>query len=236
MMDKERHKSPLVTLSEVASLLKVSEKTILRMLQDGEFPGFKVSNQWRFHREDIEDWLLIRRDRNALDSSTVNRYPPGDGNTISLKNLTSEKWILNGLPVMRMEDMLVTMANRLVENHVVGDVADFVDGLLARERMAPTSLGQGVSIPHLRRPEEFPVKKPLLLVATCPGGIEWDAPDRRKVQLILLPIAGDVSVHLKILSVAGQFLRTNDTLIRRLVNAESAAAVYSLLASGSSGN
>jgi excisionase family DNA binding protein len=236
MMDNKYQNSPLVTLSEVATFLKVSEKTILRMLQDGEFPGFKVSNQWRFHREDIEDWLLIRRDRNAMDSSTVNGYPSDDVASVSLKDLTSEKWILNSLPAMRMEDALVTMANRLVENHVVGDVADFVDGLLAREHMAPTSLGQGVSIPHLRRPEEFPVKTPLLLIATCPGGIEWNAPDRRKVQLILLPIAGDVSVHLRILSATGHFLRSNDTLIQRLVNAESAAAVISLFASGTSGN
>jgi mannitol/fructose-specific phosphotransferase system IIA component (Ntr-type) len=130
---------------------------------------------------------------------------------------------------MRLEDVLVTMAGRLVENGIVTDVANFVDGLLERERMSPTSLGEGVAIPHLRNPEHFPIIRPLLLVATCPGGIDWNAPDGEKVRLVMLPIAGSEVTHLRILSSVAGYLRRHEGLVDRLVSAVSAAELYALL-------
>ena len=45
------------TLKELAALLKVADKTIYSMAQDGQVPGFKVRGQWRFARKDIEAWI-----------------------------------------------------------------------------------------------------------------------------------------------------------------------------------
>lgn len=45
------------TLKELAALLKVADKTIYSMAQDGQLPGFKVRGQWRFARKDIEAWI-----------------------------------------------------------------------------------------------------------------------------------------------------------------------------------
>jgi excisionase family DNA binding protein len=47
----------ILTLKEVAKLLKVAEKTIYTMAQSKELPGFKVRGQWRFRREDIDAWI-----------------------------------------------------------------------------------------------------------------------------------------------------------------------------------
>jgi excisionase family DNA binding protein len=45
-----------LTPAEVAGLLKVSPKTIQRLLKKGEIPAFRVGTQWRFDREQIEAW------------------------------------------------------------------------------------------------------------------------------------------------------------------------------------
>lgn len=47
----------ILTLPEVAKLLKVAEKTVYTMAQKGEFPAFKVRGQWRFKRADIDAWI-----------------------------------------------------------------------------------------------------------------------------------------------------------------------------------
>lgn len=47
----------VLTLKELASLLRVGEKTIYSMAQSGELPGFKVRGQWRFSRKDIDGWI-----------------------------------------------------------------------------------------------------------------------------------------------------------------------------------
>jgi len=47
----------ILTLPEVAKLLKVAEKTVYTMAQKNELPAFKVRGQWRFKRTDIDAWI-----------------------------------------------------------------------------------------------------------------------------------------------------------------------------------
>jgi excisionase family DNA binding protein len=47
----------ILTLPEVAQLLKVAEKTLYTMAQKGQLPAFKVGGQWRFKRVDIDRWI-----------------------------------------------------------------------------------------------------------------------------------------------------------------------------------
>ena len=47
----------ILTLPEVAQLLKVAEKTVYTMAQRCELPAFKVRGQWRFKRADLDEWI-----------------------------------------------------------------------------------------------------------------------------------------------------------------------------------
>ncbi len=47
----------ILTVMEVATLLKVAGKTVYTMAQQDELPAFKVRGQWRFRRADIDDWM-----------------------------------------------------------------------------------------------------------------------------------------------------------------------------------
>jgi excisionase family DNA binding protein len=47
----------ILTLPEVAVLLKVAEKTVYTMAQRGQLPAFKVRGQWRFKRSDLDQWI-----------------------------------------------------------------------------------------------------------------------------------------------------------------------------------
>jgi len=54
-----------MTVREVAAFLKVNEKTVYRLAQRGDLPGFKVAGAWRFQLRDIDHWIEQRkRDRN----------------------------------------------------------------------------------------------------------------------------------------------------------------------------
>ena len=46
-----------MTVREVATYLNVHEKTVYRLAQKGEIPGFKVAGTWRFRRDDIDHWI-----------------------------------------------------------------------------------------------------------------------------------------------------------------------------------
>ena len=48
---------PAMTVRDIATVLNVDEKTIYRMAQKGDLPGFKVSGSWRFQRPDLIAWI-----------------------------------------------------------------------------------------------------------------------------------------------------------------------------------
>jgi excisionase family DNA binding protein len=47
----------LMTVDEVADYLRVTEKTIYRLLERGKIPATKVGRQWRFDTTYIDKWL-----------------------------------------------------------------------------------------------------------------------------------------------------------------------------------
>ncbi len=47
----------ILTIREVAELLKINEKTAYRLAAEGEIPGFKVGGSWRFERQEIALWI-----------------------------------------------------------------------------------------------------------------------------------------------------------------------------------
>jgi excisionase family DNA binding protein len=55
----------ILKLKDVALLLKVSEKTVYSMAQNGDLPAFKVRGQWRFSRVDIADWIESQKRSSA---------------------------------------------------------------------------------------------------------------------------------------------------------------------------
>ena len=67
----------LMTLEEVANYLRVTKKTIHRLLERRAIPAIKVGHQWRFDRDSIEAWLRlnsIKRSANILvidDDETI---------------------------------------------------------------------------------------------------------------------------------------------------------------------
>lgn len=48
----------VLTLLEVADLLRVHPSTIYRLVKRRELPAFKVGTDWRFNRRAIDAWRL----------------------------------------------------------------------------------------------------------------------------------------------------------------------------------
>lgn len=47
----------VLTIKEVAALLKLAEKTVYAMAQAGEIPAFKIRGQWRIKRAEFDRWI-----------------------------------------------------------------------------------------------------------------------------------------------------------------------------------
>ena len=56
-MKKDYTVIKMLTLAEVASILKISKRTLHRMIQHRQIPAFKVGGQWRLLESRIQKWV-----------------------------------------------------------------------------------------------------------------------------------------------------------------------------------
>jgi len=57
-MDKEyQREDEIMTVSEVANYLKISEVTTYKFVQEGKIPGFKIGRHWRVKRSDLAEFI-----------------------------------------------------------------------------------------------------------------------------------------------------------------------------------
>jgi excisionase family DNA binding protein len=50
-----------LTIDELAEYLKLGRTKLYRMAQEALIPASKIGNQWRFDREEIDDWMKCQR-------------------------------------------------------------------------------------------------------------------------------------------------------------------------------
>ena len=50
----------LMTIEEVAQYMRVSRFTVYRLAKSHSIPATKIGRQWRFQREEIDQWVRNR--------------------------------------------------------------------------------------------------------------------------------------------------------------------------------
>lgn len=57
MNNEKKVEQEAFTVSETATIMNVTRRTILAMLSDGRLKGFKVGAHWRIHRKEIDRYM-----------------------------------------------------------------------------------------------------------------------------------------------------------------------------------
>ena len=60
MNSKATH-SAFLTTEEVLACLRVTPRTIYRLIKTGELPAIRIGRQWRFRRADLDEWIDRQR-------------------------------------------------------------------------------------------------------------------------------------------------------------------------------
>lgn len=53
----------VMTVSDVAAYLKLSEKTVRALARARQISATKIGNKWRFRKSDIDEWLQAQIER-----------------------------------------------------------------------------------------------------------------------------------------------------------------------------
>jgi excisionase family DNA binding protein len=60
-MNSRASKPAFLTTADVLNCLKVDPRTIYRLIKTGELPAVRIGRQWRFRRDDLNEWIDRQR-------------------------------------------------------------------------------------------------------------------------------------------------------------------------------
>ncbi len=213
-------------IRDVADLLNVSETTIRRWLAEGKIPAYRINHQYRFSRNEIEDWVMNFKlgqhsGGNPFSVQAVAKSAPekeqiptpqikGGNKQFSLYRALHKGNIILDAPGNTKEDVIRTTMN-LMAQELSLDADVLTDLLLDRERLQPTALNQGIGIPHTR---DFLLNAHYDVVTVCfpQKPIAYGALDGKPVHTLFFLFASDDKRHLHLLAKIAHLTSQPETL------------------------
>lgn len=215
-------------LQQAAEMLGVSPATVRRWARQGRLGMLRPSGEFRFEPGELQRWarnqgLQLRQNRSAGAPATA----MGDESHGPLGAALHRGAVLHHVPGVSPDEVL----SNLVELAPLEEAVDrlgLLSQLQAREHMASTALGQGVSLPHPRVPSSAFVHEPMLVIGMLENPVPWRALDGEPVHAVLLLLNPTPQEHLAILSRVAYMLR-QDSFQKALQEGAEADALRELI-------
>ncbi len=218
----------ILTTRELSKYLKLNEKTVIKMAQTGDLPGFKIGNQWRFYLSTIDEYLqdkIAKSSKHDFSGSIQEEY-----DILPLSRFIDESCINIDMKAKDRDGALYELAETAENAGITASSMNLLIQLKKREQMLSTALGNGIAIPHPRNPSDVLFIRSAVVIGRSKNGVDFSAPDGKKTNLFFLSCATDVVLHLKLLSKIAALLET-EGIIKRLMAAGSGNDITKILLS-----
>jgi len=209
-------------IRDVADLLNVSETTIRRWLADGKIPAYRINHQYRFSRNEIEDWVMNFKlgthasgtplpIPKAVEEDEEDMTPTKGGiKQFSLYRALHKGGIIRDVPGNTKEEVIRNTMKMLAKDLNL-DSEVLTELLLDREKLQPTALNHGIGIPHTR---DFLLNAhhDVVTIAFPKKPIEYGALDGKPVNTLFFLFACDDKRHLHLLAKIAHLSSQSKTL------------------------
>jgi excisionase family DNA binding protein len=209
-----------MTLKDVADYLRMNERTIAKLAQDGTIPGFKIASQWRFLKESIDGWFAQQIHRSGQSEASSGKP--------KIAALAAAETMILELKSRTKEGVLAEMTDMLVAGGRVSSGALLLAALKERERLCSTGIGRGIAFIHPRRVITEGLREPVLAFGRSSEGIDFDAVDGQKVNLFFLDLAPTERQHLAVLAKLSRLL-AEEKLVEGLRRAVTTTEVMEMI-------
>ena len=213
----------ILTLKELAEHLKVNERTILRMRENGQIEGVKIGGQWRFNGSQI-DRMLFPSASPSDEHIVIPQSPVG----IPLSRTMDESRVIMNLHGTTIEDVIEELTNPKIFANLVLDIRDLQEKCIARERILSTAVGNGIAVPHPRDPIPTLQMPGCIVYGYSKKGVDFNAPDGKPVHFFFLLCSQNIELHLHMMRYLASILRNPQFIEACQKAAKPAAAAHTL--------
>lgn len=189
----------MLSIQEVARELRVSEKTVRRMLWRGELKGIRVGGQWRFPVENLAA---------LLPSGVRSAAAPAQVRAASIRELVGIGGIHYRIGGETPHEVLREVVNETPCVPASVRPALF-EAVWERETLCSTGIGNGIAVPH----PIVPLWSPRAEVPSCIGlyflerPVDFGYVDGEKVSILFLLLLKSLQEHLRTLARLVRLLR-----------------------------
>jgi len=204
----------LLTVKEVADILKLHPRTVTKMARNGEIPAIRIGRVWRFDEAAVHGWLSERlADGGKRWAAAAGIANPSWNGTGRVAELISEQTALYVAESKSKREVLETLSSLAARTALVRDPEALLNSLIEREAMCPTAFDGGVAFPHPRHPLEN-LPRPVLGLLVTGKGVEFGAPDGEPTRVFVLVCSPDDTSHVKLLSHLARVFRPREAVPR----------------------
>jgi PTS system nitrogen regulatory IIA component len=198
-----------LSVKDVAGLLKVSDKTIYRMIRDETIPCFRVGGQWRFDRREITSWV---EDTREFFHDASERSIPGDDESISVTELLRRGGVYHHVPGDTREEVVIACLNRIKNSIPRIEIPRLFDAIMERENLCSTAIGNGFAFPHPRPFREFTAALSSIALCHLEKPVPFGALDNEDIDTLFVIFPKSERRFLRIQSKLSRLLKDEPCL------------------------
>lgn len=184
-------------LKDVSELLNVSETTVKRWVADGKIPYYRLHNQYRFSRSEVEAWVLSGKQEPVCCEEEGTHEKLGT-QQFGLYRAIHKGGVYVDVEGETKEEVIHNAMQRIARDlHLDAEV--ITELLLDRENLMPTALSNGIGVPHTR---DFLLQESYDVIAVVfpKKPIDYGALDNLPVHTLFFLFACDDKRHLHLLA------------------------------------
>ncbi len=182
-------------IKDICELLQISEKTVYRWIKENKIPTYKINNQYRFNKSEINDWILknkITVSDKILDLR-VTKTP------VSLNEMVNRGGIFYEIEGKDVSEIITNSINMM---NIPSDTTReaVLSSIFAREDLMPTAVGNGLAFPHSRNPILAEIENECISIMFLKNEIDYKAIDGICVHTLFIILSANPKRHLEILA------------------------------------
>lgn len=194
----------VLTVRELAEYIRLHERYVATLDEYSEYMQFMSSGQWKFELASVDHYLQKRlMESNNEDLDLV--ISSGD-HPMPLSCMTDEALIDLDFRADNRNKALSKLAKMASQIKAASSYEELYLELESREKILSTAMGNGIAVPHSRFPHQLMYRQPKLIFARSAAGVDFGAPDNKKVHLFFMPCAPTQYIHLRMMAQIAKLL------------------------------
>lgn len=188
-----------LTVNDIIRIFAVPEETVNRWIDKKNMPCVRANEQYRFNYIELLDWALKKKI--PLTPEVLSAGDRENGNPSVLYQAIKTGNIYYDIPGENREEVLRSIVDALpLPPAEKLNKKSLWQMLIAREKMTPTAIGNGIAIPHVRNPVVLHVDHPSISLCFLKKPVDFKALDGKPVFIVFTILSPSVKKHLGILS------------------------------------